>query len=89
MLKLGAFTIELVKPVDASRVRTLAGPVQHISLCVPSLDEAISGLKAKAVQLSTEGIEVLPDFLSGVRHCFIAGPSGERIEICEMLPVRD
>lgn len=84
-LTLDGFTVELVKPVDLSRVRPLAGPVQHIALMVDSLDDAMEDLRKKNIPLSQEGVEVIGDFMQGIRHCFIAGPSGERIEICETL----
>jgi hypothetical protein len=35
------------------------------------------------MQFSHEGLESLPTFLNGIRHAFLYGPSGERIELAE------
>ena len=85
VLRLGGMDIELVKPVDPARVHSEAGPVQHLAFMAPSLDAAIKRFNDMDIPLSSEGVEVLPDFMGGIQHCFIAGPSGERIEICEPL----
>lgn len=85
VMKLGDCILELVRPVDLGRVSNVAGPVQHIALRVKNLEEIIGDLSAKSISLSHEGVELIPTFYHGIKHAFIYGPSGERIELAEEL----
>lgn len=83
VLWLNDCTVELVQPVDLSRVNTAAGPIQHLCLKVENLEAIMASLEKRGVVFSAEGLESLPTFLNGIRHAFLYGPSGERIELAE------
>ena len=83
VISLGDCVIELVLPVDPSRIANEAGPVQHIALKVSNLQSLLKDLASKGVRFEFDGIEELPTLLNGVRHAFIYGPSNERIELAE------
>jgi catechol 2,3-dioxygenase-like lactoylglutathione lyase family enzyme len=85
MLKLGDCIIELVVPVDLNRVNNTAGPLQHLALKVDSLEKTIEKLEAKGIDFSKEKLEFLTTFYTGIKHAFLYGPSGERIELVENL----
>ena len=80
---LGNCVIELVHPADKSRVHRQEGPIQHIALKVDNLDKTIKELVGKRIPLD-EGVSEI-QYEGGVRHCFIRGPSNERIELGEPL----
>ena len=75
--------IELVRPADLSVMTSKAGPVQHVALKVSHLDEHFEKLKRRGIELHPTKIEFLPTLLNGVKHIFLYGPSGERIELTE------
>ncbi len=83
VISLGDCVIELVRPVDPSRLAKVAGPVQHIALRVSNLQSLLKDLASKGARFEFDGIEELPSLLSGVRHAFIYGPSNERLELAE------
>mgnify|MGYP000913338752 CR=1 FL=1 len=85
VMRLDDCVIELVVPVDLGRVANKPGPLQHLCLKVDHLDGVINELSAKGIKLSEEGLEIIPTFMNGIRHVFVYGPSGERIELAEEL----
>jgi len=85
LIKLGDCMIELVRPADLGRVADAPGPVQHIALKVSDLEKVMEVLRGKGIDFQNEGLETLTTFRNGIRHCFLYGPSGERIELAEEL----
>lgn len=83
MISRGSCVIELVRPADLSVITPKAGPVQHVALKVSHIDEQVEKLKRKGIELHPVKIEFLPTLLNGVKHIFLYGPSGERIELAE------
>jgi lactoylglutathione lyase len=83
IIRQGDCVIELVRPVDSKRIGKEAGPVQHIALRVSDLPSLLEELSSKEARFEFDGIEELPTLLDGVKHAFIYGPSGERIELAE------
>ncbi|MFA6506211.1 MAG: VOC family protein [Treponemataceae bacterium] len=84
-LQLGSFVIEIVRPAAAEKVRYAEGPIQHLALLVEDIEGCITDLEAKGVGLDEEIDEIGYD--GGTRHCFVRGPSNERIELCERIGV--
>lgn len=85
VMRLGGCIIELVVPADLTRVSNIAGPVQHLCLKVEQLEKVMEELSHKGVEFSHEGVEIISTFMNGIRHAFLYGPSGERIELAEEL----
>jgi len=79
----GSCVIELVRPADLSVITSKAGPVQHVALKVSHIDEHVEKLERSGIELHPSKIEFLPTLLNGVKHIFLYGPSGERIELAE------
>jgi len=79
----GGCVIELVRPADLSVITSKAGPVQHVALKVSHIDEHVKKLRRRGIELHPAEIESLPTLLNGVKHIFLYGPSGERIELVE------
>jgi catechol 2,3-dioxygenase-like lactoylglutathione lyase family enzyme len=79
----GGCVIELVRPADLSVITSKAGPVQHVALKVSHIDEHVEKLKRREIELHPKKVEFLPTLLNGVKHIFLYGPSGERIELTE------
>jgi catechol 2,3-dioxygenase-like lactoylglutathione lyase family enzyme len=82
-LRRGDCVLELVRPADESRVRRVEGPIQHLAFLVDDLDAAIADLSAKGVPLDED--PELIEYDGGLRHCFVRGPSNERVELCQRL----
>jgi catechol 2,3-dioxygenase-like lactoylglutathione lyase family enzyme len=76
-------SIELVRPADLPVITPKAGPVQHVALKVSQIEALVEKLKRKGIELHPKKIEFLPTLLNGVKHIFLIGPSGERIELAE------
>jgi lactoylglutathione lyase len=83
IISTGDCVIELVRPADLSVMTSKAGPVQHVALKVSHIDEQVEKLKRRGIELHPAEIESLPTLLNGVKHIFLYGPSGERIELTE------
>ena len=83
MINRGTCVIELVRPADLSIITPKAGPVQHVALKVSHIEEHIEKLERKGIEVHPAKIEFLPTLLNGVKHIFLYGPSGERIELVE------
>ena len=54
-----------------------------MALKVSHLEEHVEKLGKKGIKLYPARIEFLPTFLHGVKHIFLYGPSGERIELAD------
>jgi lactoylglutathione lyase len=76
-------SIELVRPADLSVITPKAGPIQHVALKVSQIEALVEKLERNGIELHPKRIEFLPTLLNGVKHIFLYGPSGERIELAE------
>lgn len=83
VISIGDCTIELVRPADLSVITSKAGPVQHVALKVSHIEEHVEKLEKRGIELHPGKLEFLPTLLGGVKHIFLYGPSGERIELAE------
>ena len=61
------------------------GNVPHFAILVDDLDAAAVAVRAAGVQFLTPEKKVLPDLFGGLQNWFFAGPSGEQIELLQML----
>lgn len=79
----GGCVIELVRPADLSVITQKLGPLQHVALKVSHIEAHVEKLERSGIELHPAKIEFLPTLLNGVKHIFLYGPSGERIELAE------
>ena len=80
----GGITLELIQsPTDMPMGE---GNVPHFALLVDDLDAAAAAVRAAGVDtFLTPEKRVLPDLFGGLQNWFFAGPSGEQIELLQML----
>ena len=79
----GGCVIELVRPADLSVITQKLGPLQHVALKVSHIEAHVEKLERSGIELHPAKIEFLPTLFNGVKHIFLYGPSGERIELAE------
>ncbi len=61
------------------------GNIPHIALLVDDLDAVAAEIQALGVRFLTPEKKVLPDLFGGLQNWFFTGPSGEQIELLQML----
>ena len=79
----GGITLELIQSPGAMPMGE--GNVPHFAILVDDLDAAAAVVRAAGVQFLTPEKKVLPDLFGGLQNWFFAGPSGEQIELLQML----
>lgn len=84
LVAFGGITLELIQsptPVPAGE-----GNIPHIAILVDDLDAAAEAVRAAGVDtFLTPEKKVLPDLFGGLQNWFFTGPSGEQIELLQML----
>lgn len=79
----GGFTLELIQPPVAAEY--VEGAVPHFAVYVDDLDAAVAELEKLGVDTFMGPKKVLPDLFGGLQNRFFTGPSGEEIELLQML----
>lgn len=86
LVAFGGFTLELIQPPDGTLVPAGEGSIPHFAVYVDDLDRTAADLKAAGVISFTEPEKkVLPETFGGLQNWFFTGPSGEQIELLQML----
>ena len=83
LVSFGGSTLELIQSPGAMPMGE--GNVPHFAILVDDLDAAAVAVRAAGVQFLTPEKKVLPDLFGGLQNWFFAGPSGEQIELLQML----
>ena len=83
LVSFGGITLELIQSPGAMPMGE--GNVPHFAILVDHLDAAAVAVRAAGVQFLTPEKKVLPDLFGGLQNWFFAGPSGEQIELLQML----
>ena len=83
LVSFGGITLELIQSPGAMPMGE--GNVHHFAILVDDLDAAAVAVRAAGVQFLTPEKKVLPDLFGGLQNWFFAGPSGEQIELLQML----
>jgi lactoylglutathione lyase len=84
-LQVGDCVVELVAPAENGHFNNLkAGQINHLALKATDLELEITRLERAGIQFE-EPAKTVAIFENGVRNIFLAGPSGERIEIFQNL----
>lgn len=84
LVSFGGFTIELIQsPVSTPMAE---GNIPHFAVYVDDLDSTADALRAAGVDSFMESQKkVLPNTFGGLQNWFFTGPSGEQIELLQML----
>lgn len=84
LVSFGGITLELVQ--DPGAMPMEAGNIPHFALLVDDLDAAAAAVQAAGVDtFLTPEKKVLPGLFGGLQNWFFTGPSGEQIELLQML----
>ena len=85
LVEFGGFLLELIEP-PVGPVPAGEGSVPHFAVYVDDLDAVAAELRAAGVDsfLAPEK-KVLPETFGGLQNWFFTGPSGEQIELLQML----
>lgn len=86
LVSFGGFLLELIEPPAGALVPAGEGSIPHFAVYVDDLDAAAAAIKeAGVVSFMTPEKKVLPDTFGGLQNWFFTGPSGEQIELLQML----
>lgn len=83
LVEFGGFLIELIQ--SPTPMKFGDGSLTHIAVLVDDLDKTISELQAAGTNTFISEKKVLPDTFGGLQNIFFTGPSGEQIELLQML----
>ena len=84
LVSFGGVTLEFIQ--SPAPVPMTEGNIPHFALYVDDVDAAAAELKAAGADtFLTPEKEVLPDLFGGLQNWFFTGPSGEQIELLQML----
>lgn len=83
LVSFGGVTLELIQ--SPAPMPMGEGNVPHFAILVDDLDAAASAVQAAGVRFLTPEKKVLPNLFGGLQNWFFAGPSGEQIELLQML----
>lgn len=86
LVEFGGFLLELIEPPAGELVPAGEGSIPHFAVYVDDLDKAAAAIKAAGViSFMTPEKKVMPDTFGGLQNWFFTGPSGEQIELLQML----
>ena len=86
LVEFGGFLLELIEPPAGTLVPSGEGSIPHFAVYVDDLDKTAADLKAAGViSFTAPEKKVLPNTFGGLQNWFFTGPSGEQIELLQML----
>lgn len=86
LVEFGGFLLELIEPPAGELVPAGEGSIPHFAVYVDDLDKAAAAIKeAGVISFMTPEKKVLPETFGGLQNWFFTGPSGEEIELLQML----
>lgn len=86
LVEFGGFLLELIEPPAGELVPAGEGSIPHFAVYVDDLDQAAAAIKdAGVISFMTPEKKVLPNTFGGLQNWFFTGPSGEQIELLQML----
>lgn len=83
LVSFGGVTLELIQ--SPAPMPMGEGNVPHFAILVDDLDAAAAAIQAAGIRFLTPEKKVLPNLFGGLQNWFFAGPSGEQIELLQML----
>lgn len=86
LVEFGGFLLELIEPPAGELVPAGEGSIPHFAVYVDDLDKAAAAIKdAGVISFMTPEKKVLPETFGGLQNWFFTGPSGEQIELLQIL----
>ena len=86
LVEFGGFLLELIEPPAGTLVPSGEGSIPHFAVYVDDLDKIAADLKAAGIiSFTAPEKKVLPNTFGGLQNWFFTGPSGEQIELLQML----
>ena len=86
LVEFGGFLVVLIEPPAGELVPAGEGSIPHFAVYVDDLDKAAAAIKeAGVISFMTPEKKVLPETFGGLQNWFFTGPSGEEIELLQML----
>ena len=86
LVEFGGFLLELIEPPEGELVPAGEGSIPHFAVYVDDLDKAAAAIKAAGViSFMTPEKKAMPETFGGLQNWFFTGPSGEQIELLQML----
>ena len=86
LVEFGGFLLELVEPPEGELVPAGEGSIPHFAVYVDDLDKAAAAIKAAGIiSFMTPEKKVMPETFGGLQNWYFTGPSGEQIELLQML----
>ena len=86
LVEFGGFLLELIVPPARELVPAGEGSIPHFAVYVDDLDATAAAIKAAGITtFMTPEKKVLPNTFGGLQNWFFTGPSGEEIELLQML----
>lgn len=86
LVEFGGFLLELIEPPAGELVPAGEGSIPHFAVYVDDLDKAAAAIKdAGVISFMMPEKKVLPKTFGGLQNWFFTGPSGEQIELLQML----
>ena len=86
LVEFGGLVPELIQPPEGELVPAGVGSIPHFAVYVDDLEKAAAAIKdAGVISFMTPEKRVLPDTFGGLQNWFFTGPSGEQIELLQML----
>lgn len=86
LVEFGGFLLELIEPPEGELVPAGEGSIPHFAVYVDDLDKAAAAIKAAGIiSFMTPEKKVMPETFGGLQNWFFTGPSGEQIELLQML----
>ena len=84
LVSLGGVTLELIQ--SPGPMPEGEGNIPHFALLVDDLDAAAKAVRAAGVDtFLTPEKKIVPNLFGGLQNWFFTGPSGEQIELLQML----
>jgi lactoylglutathione lyase len=84
LVDFGGVCLELIQPQE--KVAPVSGSIPHFAVYVDDLDAVAAQIKAAGVDtFQTPEKLVMPETFGGLQTWFMEGPSGEIIELLQML----
>lgn len=85
LVAFGGFILELIEPPAGTLVPSGEGSIPHFAVHVDDLDATAAALRGAGVHTFQTPEKRVLDVFGGLQNWYFTGPSGEQIELLQML----